>query len=220
MAKSAKTRAREGSVAPSLDPNNPSYVAAGAAGLDIRNIQTDYMKSLEDQVAQKSALPGNIQTAFEAGRSGLQAQAAQSLAASKAARGGRGIAAGRGSAIASGREIATLGADAELEKGTALQEVAEAKTALYGEKKKAAEAQILYSAQVSTAVAETMQIIDDESGVFVTTKADIEKMKTRFNSEIAKKYGGNPEAMAAAIQAFNNAMNNEATTELISNTYS
>ena len=202
-----------------IDVNDPVYKAQIAAGESGTQIQKDYMASLEEQVAQTSALPLNIQTAFKSNRSGLQSKAAQSLAASKQARGGRGIAAARGGAIQSGMALGSLSAQSELDKGSALQEAAKAKTAFTAERKKEAEAASLGAAQIKQAIADVRQIVDDESGVFVTTQADIDKMIARFNSEIGVKYANNPAALQQAITEFNNMMSNEETTELITSTY-
>ena len=175
----------------------------------------EYLKSIQGQADVLGQEPSRIQQAFEVGKSSLQSQAAQSLAGSKAVSGGRGLAAARGTAISAGTAQANLGAQAELSKSSALQEAAKAKTALAAEKKKIGTEQATKIAQVQTAVGLANQIIKDESGVFFTSSSDIEAMKNRFKTEIMEKYSDNPEALQAAVQAFNAKLGNNEFSSLI-----
>lgn len=179
----------------------------------------EYVKSLEEQQKGLESIAPKLQAAFEVGKQKLSSQAAQALAQSKAVRGGRGLAVGTESAIKSGQAIGEMEKKSQLDQASALQEAAKGKTALLAEKKKMAESQAAMAAQTAEAEAAVDQIIDDESGVFVTTEADIERMKTRFNSEVMTKYANNPVALKAAIAKFNNAISGGKTTELIGGTY-
>jgi hypothetical protein len=199
--------------------NPQDYQDSFTAGEESIKLGDDYLKSLEAQQAGLQGVAPKLQAAFEVGKQKLASQAAQALAQSKAVRGGKGLAVGTESAIRSGQAIGEMEKKSTLEQASALQEAARGQTALLAEKKKLAETKSALSAQVSIAEAEAQQIIDDESGVFVTTEEDIARMQARFKSEIAAKYANNPAALKAAMIRFQNTLGSGNTTEIIGGTY-
>ena len=104
------------------------------------------------------------------------------------------------------------------QQSAAQQDYLKAKTAQTAEEKKVYEAQAARAAQVQSVVALVDQIIDDESGVFVTNQDDINRMKARFKTEIVEKYGNNPAAIKAALDRFNSKLGSGATTEWFGST--
>ena len=196
-----------------------SYGKIYTEGTELVGMEEDYLKSLEEQTKGLAELPSKLKQAFQLGKSGIQSQAAQALAGARAARGGRGLAAARQSASSAGGQVAKLEADSAIAQQQAQQEFLKAKTAETAEKKKVAEAESLRAAQIEEAKGLVQKIIDEESGVFVTTEQDIENMKARFRTEIATKYAGNPAAINAALALFNSSVGSGKTTEYFGGTY-
>jgi len=198
---------------------DPEYMNIYKEGADVVNTEQDYLKSLAEQTKELGALPSKLKQAFQTGKSNLQSQAAQALAGARVARGGRGLAASRQAGATSGRALAELESQSALQQSQATQDYLKAKTAETAEKKKVGEAESLRSAQIAEAKGLVDSIIDAESGVFVTTEADVNNMKTRFRTEIATKYANNPAALAAALSYFNIKLANKGSTEYIGTTY-
>lgn len=187
-----------------VDTSDPSYQPLSQMGQESASYDQPYIQSLEKQTTELQNVPQKLQQAFEVGKSNLQQQAAQSLARTGVVRGGRGLAAGRSTAIESGRAIAGEEQKSQLAQQDALQKAAQAQTSLLGEKKKLAQAKVVKAAQVQSAIADAQRILTDVKGSnFYVTGNDLNKAKQRLQQEVLIKYADNPEAMAAAVNAFN-----------------
>lgn len=197
-----------------------SLEPAIAKGQEAQDLESQYLESLKKQTANLGGLAGQLQQAYETGKSNLQSQASQALAGSRLARGGRGLASSRATAISSGRALGEMESQSKLAQSEAQQEFLKASTAQLGEEKKIKELQAQRAVQAQEAVALVNTIIDEESGVFVTTQDDINRMKDRFKAEVLSKYANNPEALKQAIAQFNAKLGAGKTTELFGTTES
>lgn len=188
------------------------------AGQEASDLESQYLESLKKQTAELGSLPSKLQEAYQIGKGNLQSQAAQALAGSRVARGGRGLASSRATAIQSGRALGEMEQASKLAQSEAQQEFLKASTAQLGEEKKLKELQAKGAMQAEEAIALVNTIIDEESGVFVTTADDINRMKDRFRAEVLSKYANNPLALQRAVAQFNAKLGAGKTTELFGST--